>query len=180
DDVVGVAYGVEPVGDDDAGASSAGRRQFPHDAGLAAFVCIGVGAAGCLAGGRISDRFGRAQSALISLVCSGSAAAVLAFVRTLPLVVVLVVSAFWGFWVIADSAQFSAMVTENADQRYVGSAVSLQLGVGYLTTAVTIYLVPVLAESSSWTAALLVLALGPLAGIGALAAYLRSPAMQEA
>lgn len=38
DDVVGVAYGVEPVGDDDAGASAAGRGQFTHDAGLAAFV----------------------------------------------------------------------------------------------------------------------------------------------
>ncbi|MEU1301273.1 MFS transporter [Streptomyces shenzhenensis] len=144
-------------------------------AALSAFVCIGVGALGCLIGGRISDRFGRAQSALISLVCSGSAAAALAFVHTLPLPLVLALSAFWGFWVIADSAQFSAMVTENADQRYIGSAVSLQLGVGYVTTAVTIYLVPVLADACSWTAALLVLALGPLAGITALVAYLRSP-----
>lgn len=145
-------------------------------AALAAFGCIGVGAAGCLVGGRISDRHGRAQAALISLICSGSAVVVLAFVRTLPLPLVLAVSAFWGFWVIADSAQFSAMVTESADQRYVGSAVSLQLGVGYMTTAVTIYLVPVLADASSWTPALLVLALGPLAGIAALVGYLRSSA----
>lgn len=85
-------------------------------------------------------------------------------------------SAFWGFWVIADSAQFSAMVTESADQRYVGSAVSLQLALGYVTTAATIYLVPVLAENASWTAALLVLALGPLVGIGALITYLRPTA----
>ena len=49
---------------------------------------------------------------------------------------VLLVSAFWGFWgfwVIADSAQFSAMVTEKADPRYVGSAVALQLAIGYVT-----------------------------------------------
>ncbi|WP_406151554.1 nitrate/nitrite transporter [Streptomyces sp. NBC_01012] len=145
-------------------------------AALAAFGCIGVGAVGCLVGGRISDRYGRARSALISLVCSGSAVVVLAFVRTLPLPLVLVVAAFWGFWVIADSAQFSAMVTESVDQRFVGSAVSLQLGVGYVTTAVTIYLVPVLADAASWTPALLVLALGPLAGTAALIGYLRSPA----
>ncbi|RCG13687.1 MFS transporter [Streptomyces reniochalinae] len=153
----------------------ANRPNGAQLAALAAFGCIGVGAAGCLVGGRISDRFGRAQSALISLACSGSAVILLAFVRSLPLPVVLVVAAFWGFWVIADSAQFSAMVTESVDQRFVGSAVSLQLGVGYVTTAVTIYLVPVLADASSWTPALLVLALGPLVGIVALIGYLRSP-----
>ncbi|MEV4644337.1 MFS transporter [Saccharopolyspora sp. NPDC049357] len=145
-----------------------------QNAALAAFACIGVGAIGCLVGGRISDRIGRARSALISLVCSGGAAVVLAFVHTLPLPLVLAVTAFWGFWVIADSAQFSALVTENADQRYVGSAVSFQLAIGYMTTAATIYLVPILAEGVSWTAALLVLAVGPAVGIGALLTYLRS------
>ena len=161
------------------GAFLAGLSAFsdtpdgPRYAALAAFVCIGVGAAGCLVGGRISDRFGRAQAALISLVLSGSSAVVLALVRELSLPLVLLVCAFWGFWVIADSAQFSAMVTENADPRYVGSAVSLQMAIGYVTTAGTIYLVPVLAESVSWTAALLVLALGPLVGSAALVAYLR-------
>lgn len=157
----------------------AGSPSGPQHAALAAFVCIGVGAIGCLVGGRISDRVGRAHSALISLICSGGAAVTLAFIRTLPLPLVLVVSAFWGFWVIADSAQFSAMVTENADQRYVGSAVSLQLGIGYVTTAATIYLVPVLAEHASWTAALLVLAVGPVIGIGSLVTYLRRPAQAE-
>jgi MFS family permease len=140
---------------------------------LAAFVCIGVGALGCVVGGRISDRVGRAQAALISLILSGGAAVVLAFIQHLPLALVLVVAAFWGFWVIADSAQFSAMVTESADPRYVGSAVSLQLAIGYVTTAATIYLVPVLAENASWAAALLVLAVGPLVGVGALLSYLR-------
>ncbi len=38
DDVVGVADGVEPVGDDEAGAAAAGRRQCPDDPGLTAFV----------------------------------------------------------------------------------------------------------------------------------------------
>ncbi|MEV6228089.1 MFS transporter [Saccharopolyspora shandongensis] len=153
----------------------AGSPNGAQNAAFTAFVCIGVGAIGCLVGGRISDRFGRAQSALISLVCSGGAAVILAFIHSLPLPLVVAVCAFWGFWVIADSAQFSAMVTENADQRYVGSAVSFQLAIGYVTTAATIYLVPVLAESASWTAALLVLALGPAVGIGALLTYLTRP-----
>ncbi|WP_406631505.1 MFS transporter [Amycolatopsis sp. WGS_07] len=161
------------------GTFLAGLRGFsgpdgPRHAALAAFACIGAGAAGCLVGGWIGDRVGRAQSALISLALSGSTAVVLAAVREVPTPIVVVLSAFWGFWVIADSAQFSALVTETADPRYVGSAVSLQLALGYLTTAVTIYLVPVLAESASWSAALLVLAAGPLVGVLALVAFRRS------
>ncbi|WP_031465340.1 MFS transporter [Sciscionella sediminilitoris] len=144
-------------------------------AALAAFACIGVGALGCLLGGRISDRFGRAPSALLSLACSGSAAVVLAFSGGFPSWLIVLIGAFWGFWVIADSAQFSAMVTESADPRYVGSAVSLQLALGYVTTAATIYLVPVLAEHASWSVALLVLAIGPLFAITALLAYRRIP-----
>lgn len=92
-----------------------GGPDGPRHAALAAFVCIGTGVIGCLVGGRISDRFGRAQAALVSLALSGAAAVVLAFARDVPTPVVVGISAFWGFWVIADSAQFSAMVTESAD-----------------------------------------------------------------
>ncbi|WP_255950268.1 MFS transporter [Streptomyces odontomachi] len=149
------------------------RPDGPREASLAAFCCIGVGAVGCLVGGLLSDRFGRAKAALLSLVMSGGAAVLLSAVRTLPLPVVLAVACFWGFWVIADSAQFSALVTENADPRYVGSAVTLQLAVGYVTTAATIWLVPVLVDRASWSVALLVLAIGPVVGIAAMAGYLR-------
>lgn len=132
-----------------------------------AFVCIGAGAVGCLVGGRISDRFGRAQAALVSLVCSGLAALALAFMGTGSLLIVLPLCVFWGFWVIADSAQFSALVTEHADPVYVGGAVSIQLALGYLTTAISVWMVPVLVQHWSWSAALAALAVGP--GIGALA-----------
>lgn len=143
---------------------------------LAAFVCIGVGALGCLAGGWISDRFGRAQAALLSLVGSGGAAVVLALLPDAPTALILVIVAAWGFWVIADSAQFSAILTEDVEPAYVGSAVSFQLALGYLTTAITIYLVPVLVESVSWSAALLVLAVGPIVGAVAMILHIRMKA----
>jgi len=142
-------------------------------ASLLAFVCIGGGTLGCMAGGYLSDRYGRAQSALISLACSGTAAVVVSLSRGLPLPVILGVCIFWGFWVIADSAQFSAIVTENADPRYVGSAVALQLAAGFLTTTVTLWLVPVLVEKYSWGPALAVLAIGPAIGVGAMIGLLR-------
>lgn len=138
------------------------------------FLCIGVGALGCLAGGRLSDRFGRAQAALASLVCSGLAAVTLGALGEASLAIVLPVCMFWGFWVIADSAQFSALVTEHADPEYVGGAVSIQLALGYLTTAVSVWLVPVLVERWSWSVALAALAAGPAVGAVAMAVLTRA------
>jgi MFS family permease len=134
---------------------------------LLAFVCIGAGAFGCLAGGVLSDRYGRARAAYLSLVCSGLACLVLGLAYgALPLWLAVVVCAWWGFWVIADSAQFSAIVSEAADPADVGSALSFQLALGYLTTVAALSLLPSVAEHS-WRAALLLMALGPL--LGALA-----------
>ncbi len=137
-------------------------------AAVLAFTAIGVGALGCLAGGVIGDRVGRTQAASLALACSGGACVVLALVgdRTLWLVVPLCL--FWGFWVIADSAQFSALATERAGEAYVGTAVSVQLACGYLTTAVSIWLVPYVVDQVSWRAALAVLALGPVVGLAAM------------
>ncbi|MGD6747739.1 MFS transporter [Streptomyces sp. BH106] len=134
-----------------------------------AFVCIGVGAFGCLVGGVLGDRWGRASAARICLVCSGGAALLLAVgVDAMPSGLVIAVCVFWGFWVVADSAQFSALVTERADPDYVGGALSLQLALGYSTTAVTLWGVPVLVEHTSWRVALLVLVVGPVVGVVAM------------
>lgn len=143
-------------------------------ASLLAFLCIGVGALGCLAGGWISDRFGRAQAALTALVFSGGTAAVLAVGHdVLPFAVVIFLCAVWGFWVIADSAQFSALVTERATPEYVGGALSLQLAAGYAMTALSLWLVPFLAERVGWSAALGALVLGPVVGGWAMATLVR-------
>ncbi|MFJ9176520.1 MFS transporter [Streptomyces sp. NPDC102360] len=134
-----------------------------------AFVCIGVGAFGCLVGGVLGDRWGRASAARLCLVCSGGAALLLAAgVDAMPSGPVIAVCVFWGFWVVADSAQFSALVTERADPEYVGGALSLQLALGYSTTALTLWGVPVLVAHTSWRVALLVLAVGPAVGVVAM------------
>ncbi|MGJ9423599.1 MFS transporter [Aeromicrobium sp. CF3.5] len=138
---------------------------------LLAFICIGAGAAGCLLGGVIGDRWGRPRAALISLVCSGGAALLLAGIYTVaPVSITIGICAFWGFWVIADSAQFSAMVAESADPDYVGGAISLQLALGYITTMVTLAVVPQLVEHFSWRFALMILAIGPVVGAVAMLA----------
>ena len=94
-----------------------------------------------------------------------------------PVWLVLLVSLVWGFAVIADSAQFSTMVTELADQAYVGTALTLQLAVGFAITVATIWLIPVVEDAFGWRWAFAFLAPGPVLG---LLAMLRLKALPEA
>lgn len=106
-----------------AAAGSSNPRQ---GAAFATFAVIGVGALGCWVGG-LGDRWGRTRITGLLMVLSGTCALLIGIVGDAPTLVVLAVGLFWGFWVVADSAQFSTMVTELADQRYVGTTVTLQL-----------------------------------------------------
>lgn len=131
--------------------------------GFVAFLAVGVaGLAGAVAAGRLADRHGRTAltrapaAAWPPRSCSPAAAPVL--VRLLIV---------WGAAVIADSAQFSAAVTELAEPPYAWSVLALQLALGFALTIVTIRLVPLAADLVGWRYALLPLAVGPL--LGALA-----------
>ena len=139
-----------------AGASSAGS--------IAAFVAIGSGAVGCGLAGFIADRIGRARVAMWAMLCSAACAALTLVVygRSPWMLYALIV--LWGFSVVADSAQFSALVSEHAPRDHVGTALTLQTCVGFLLTMVTIELLPRVAAATSWQWASLLLVPGPLLG----------------
>ncbi len=137
-------------------------------AAAATFAVIGVGALGCYAGGIAGDRWGRARLNTWSLALSGGCAAVAGLTFGGPPWIVLLVGLVWGFAVVADSAQYSTLVTEHADQRYVGTALTLQLAGGFLLTVVTIWLIPWIEAAASWRSAFLLLVPGPVVGIAAM------------
>lgn len=145
-------------------------------AAFATFAVIGIGAVGCYVGGVLGDRWGRARLTLLALGLSGGCAVILAGLvwagAGLPLL--LAVSLVWGFWVIADSAQFSTLASELVDPAYVGTALTAQLALGFSLTAGSIALVPVLVNAWGWPGAFIVLALGPLMGAVAMRPLLRS------
>lgn len=93
---------------------------------------------------------------------------------------VLAVGLVWGASVIADSALFSTIVTDVVDQRYVGTAVTLQLALGFVLTVATIWIVPLLVAAVGWSWAFLVLVPGPVLGIAALRALEREDARPAA
>lgn len=136
---------------------------------LLAFATVGVGALGCIGGGLLSRRIGERKVASLALLGSGAAclASPWAF-RLSPgwLVVFLLI---WGLLVVADSPQFSALAARHAPAEYTGTALTVQNGIGFLMTTVSIQLMPVLAESVGWRWALAGLAIGPLIGAVATA-----------
>ena len=140
-----------------------------------AFVAIGVaGAAGAVAGGLVADRVGRGRLIVVALAVSGAGCVLSAlFYGLTPILLVLLVLV-WGAAVIADSAQFSAALTELTDVRYTGTALTVQTAVGFLITVVSIRFVPWFAGEVGWRFALVPLVLGPVVGILAIAPLARS------
>ena len=142
---------------------------------LAAFVVIASGALGCVAGGILGDRWGRTRTTALALAVSGTCAALIGLTFGGPPVLVLLVGIIWGIAVVADSAQFSTMVTELADQAYVGTALTVQLAIGFSLTVVTIWLIPVVRDQAGWPWAFLVLTPGPVLGAYAMLRLRRRP-----
>lgn len=140
----------------------------PAAAPIFAFLTIAAGTVGCVIAGVVADRVGRPLVTIIAMAISGACAAGIGFLTSAPVGLILFVAVVWGISIIADSAQFSAAVTELAPQRYVGTAITLQTCLGFLLTIVTIKLVPVWANVWGWERAYLPLAIGPTLGIIAM------------
>ncbi len=132
------------------------------------FVVIAAGAVGCVLGGELADRVGYVRLVVIAMAVSGTCALLTPFVfgrSPLLLVPLLLV---WSVAVIADSAQFSTLVTRVVDAHAIGTALTLQTSIGFLLTTVTVQLVPAVAGHLGWRYAFPVLALGPALGIAAI------------
>ena len=145
-----------------AAYESAGWRL--ESARLAAFVSIAAGAAGCVSAGALADRLGRARLAIWSLAISGACCVAVGLTFDRP-GLLTAICLIWGFAVVADSAQFSAAISELADERYVGTALTLQTCLGFLLTMASVRLLPAIADRVGWAWTFIVLVPGPIVGI---------------
>ncbi len=159
--------------------ASAGARVAGGDGATAgaaqavAFGAIAAGGLGCVWGGWAGDRMGRERVVNLAMAVSGLCSLAVGFFYGWSLWVLGPLTWVWGFFVVADSAQFSALVTEVAPSEAVGTALTLQTSLGFLLTMVTIQGIPALAQAVGWSWSFPVLALGPLAGIGAISRLAR-------
>jgi len=136
----------------------------PSAAATAGFAVVAIGGLGCVLAGLTADRAGRCWTTIASLVVSGGCALAAGWLTDQPLLLTAVCLT-WGFAVVADSAQFSAAVSELCDPQYVGTALTIQTCAGFLLTTLTIRAVPEVQASCGWCWALAMLALGPLFGV---------------
>ncbi len=151
-------------------AAAQGLAPFPFGSpSMLSFVVVASGVAGCILGGLLSDRIGRCLTTVLMMGVSGACALVIGFAFAGPPWLLAGVAVLWGISVVGDSAQFSAAVTELADRRFVGTALTLQMGIGFALTVVTIWALPkVAALLGGWQWAFLLLVPGPALGATAM------------
>ena len=159
-------------------ASAGGRYRAPRAISLLAFATIAIGGFGSVWGGIFADKRGRERLVTISLFMSGSCCLLSGFLFGGPIWALGALAMAWGFFVIADSAQFSTLVTESVPAHAVGTALTVQTSLGFLLTMLPMQIVPVIAQRIGWRWGFAILALGPIAGIAAIRrlAAIRSPA----
>jgi len=142
-------------------------------ASAVSFAALAIGGAGCIWGGLVADRRGREWLVTVAMTMSGLCALLIGLTLGMTLWIVVPVALVWGFFVIADSAQFSVLVTESVPPHAVGTALTVQTSLGFLLTMVTIQGIPHMAQMVGWRWAFAVLALGPMVGIWSIRRLIR-------
>jgi MFS family permease len=148
--------------------AAAGDPVPPWAVYLLAFGAIAAGGLGAICGGWAARSVGYARVVTVAMAASGLCSLAIGLFFGASLWILAPVVLLWGFFVVADSAQFSAMVTELSPPHAVGTALTLQTSLGFLLTMITIQMIPALVEVAGWRLAFPVLALGPAAGIAAI------------
>jgi predicted MFS family arabinose efflux permease len=135
---------------------------------LWAFIIIAAGAAGCLIGGLLSQKISSERIAALALMTSGACCFLSPLFFQLSPELFFGVMIFWGFMVVADSPQFSALVAANAPQEIRGSAITITTCIGFAITIVSIQLLNFSQAIMTSRYLFLLLAPGPVFGIVAL------------
>ena len=160
-------------------ASLSVRKSDPSLAEVAVFLVIGCGAAGCIIAGLIADRIGRTIVTSVAMAISGCCCLLIGFAFGAHPILLLSIAAIWGASVVADSAQFSACVTELGDPRYIGTALTIQTCLGFLLTTISIELISRIEKLFGWRYAFVILAPGPLFGVLAMLRLRGLPEAQQ-
>jgi MFS family permease len=144
-------------------------------ASVATFAVIAAGGIGSVLAGGFADRVGRTTITALSMIVSGLCALLIGLLFGASPWLIVLVALVWGVAVVADSAQFSASISELCDPQYVGSALSIQTSLGFLLTLVTIRLLPAVEAAVTWRYAFAFLAVGPALGTLAMLRLRRRP-----
>lgn len=143
-------------------AAYGGDQKFAE---ISSFLIIGAGAVGCVVAGLLADKVGRTLVTSWAMLISGACCLIVGFLYGANPYFLLIIAVIWGASVVADSAQFSSCVTELGDPQYIGTALTIQMCLGFLLTTISIELIPKMVNLVGWRYAFMILAPGPLFGV---------------
>ena len=135
------------------------------------FLIFLFGALTTLFGGIFADKIGKAQFNITMLSISGICSLLIGFTFGINNTAMIVIALVWGMSAVADSPQYSGMATEVGDKKYMGTAVTIQLAIGFLISIISIKLIPLVVDLVSWRYAFSLLFLGPILGIISLSKF---------
>ena len=107
---------------------------------LLSFLIIGLGFISCVLGGILAKPFGSSRVASLSLALSLSICLIYPLLGNLSFFLDLFLLMLWGFFVISDSPQFSAISASVCPKHLVGTALTTQNCVGFSISMITIFL----------------------------------------
>lgn len=145
-------------------------------ASVLAFAVIGVGGLGSFAAGKLADMLGRTVITSGAMAISGVCAILIGRLYGQSPMLLTGLALIWGVTIVADSAQFSACVSELCQPELTGTALTLQTSMGFLLTLASIRLIPTLEDAVGWEWAFVFLAVGPMIGIWAMLSLRQSSA----
>jgi len=136
----------------------------PLNIPLWSFIIIACGCIGCIIGGMVSQKLGSRIVAFYALLISGTCCLLYPFFFNLSPSLFLIALLAWGFSVVADSPQFSAMVAQSAPAQNKGTALTIVTSIGFAITIISIQMLHVVFNRHhQW--ALILLSLGPAFGL---------------
>ena len=148
----------------DAGQFQSG---LPGSVAAISFFCIAVGFLGCVCGGRVSLKLDSVYVAAFALLASGLLCLIYPLIPPDWLLLRFLVLLAWGFFVVADSPQFSSISARSCPPQMVGSALAIQNSIGFMITIVSITVllsvIDVLGSKALW-----MLLLGPIFGLAGM------------
>jgi MFS family permease len=134
---------------------------------LAAAGVFLAGSIGCIGGGLVSQRWGSGRVAILALAGSALMCLIYPWTTALPFGVGILLLGIWGFFVVADSPQFSALAAGACPPERVGGALALMNSVGFALTIVSIEVATLSWETSRAQVSWLLLP-GPVLGLVAM------------